>query len=93
MGGFGVNLAKFVGNSYTNIRDNDHQGTILQTRRQVLLCKLISAIADETNPIVLVLDDLQWANETSLKLLQIIATDRISSIVFVLDAIVMMTVV
>lgn len=35
----------------------------------------LSAIADETNPIVLVLDDLQWADETSLELLQIIATD------------------
>ncbi|KAL7537767.1 hypothetical protein ACHAXR_008044 [Thalassiosira sp. AJA248-18] len=83
VGGFGVNvlaksipsLDKLVGDTFTKVQYNDHQGTVLQTRWQVLLCKLISAIADETNPIVLVLDDLQWADETSLELLEIIATD------------------
>ena len=82
VGGYGVNvltksiptLDRFFENSYS-YHDKDHQGNaILQTRWQVLLCKLISAITDHMK-IVLVLDDLQWACETSLDLFQMVATD------------------
>jgi len=62
------NLGNFVENAYT-YTCND------QVSQQVLLCKLISAIADQRNPIVIVFDDLQWADETSLNVLQMIATD------------------
>ena len=76
MGGFGAdvliksipNLGKLVENAYTHTCND-------QVSRQVLLCKLISAIADRENPIVIVIDDLQWADETSLDVLQMIATD------------------
>jgi len=76
VGGFGANvltksipnLGNFVENAYTHTCND-------QVSRQVLLCKLISAIADQMNPIVIIIDDLQWADETSLNVLKMIATD------------------
>ena len=44
-------------------------------RSKFLLCKLIGAIADADNPIVLVMDDLQWADATSLSVFETIVTD------------------
>lgn len=47
----------------------------LMYRSKFLLCKLIGAIADESNPIVFILDDLQWSDETTLSVIQTIVTD------------------
>lgn len=44
-------------------------------RSKYILCQLIGAIADEDNPIVLVMDDLQWADALSLEVIQMLVTD------------------
>lgn len=44
-------------------------------RSTFLLCKLIGAIATVDHPLVLVMDDLQWADATSLSVIQAIVTD------------------
>lgn len=44
-------------------------------RSKFLLCKLIGAIAVKQNPLVLVFDDIHWADDTSLSTIQTIVTD------------------
>jgi predicted ATPase len=44
-------------------------------RSKYLVVKLIGAVADAGSPVALLFDDLQWADETSLDVLQMIATD------------------
>lgn len=42
---------------------------------QALLCKLIAATSGETCPLAIFLDDLQWADEVSLDVIQMLITD------------------
>lgn len=44
-------------------------------RSTYLIVRLVGAIADARSPVALLFDDLQWADETSLDVLQTIATD------------------
>lgn len=44
-------------------------------RLKFLFCKLISAIACRDNPLILVLDDLQWADEMTLDVIRMVMTD------------------
>ena len=68
------NLGKLVPNEYNSNYIMALPQQFLQ-RSKFLLCKLIGAIADADNPIVLVMDDLQWADATSLSVIETIATD------------------
>jgi len=69
------NLGKLVGNDYTSIDLTAVPQQQLIHRSKYLLCKLIGAIADAKNPLCLVFDDLQWCDETSLSVIQMIVTD------------------
>ena len=44
-------------------------------RRRHLLCRLIAAIGDAKRPLVLVFDDMQWADDSTLSMIQAIVTD------------------
>ncbi len=50
-------------------------GGIMSSRFEHKLCRLISAISSEDHPLILFLDDLQWADQTSLELLWMIMLD------------------
>ena len=54
------------------IRDN----SFTQNRLQHVFCRFIQAISTHSHPIVLCLDDLQWADKASLDLLLALVTDR-----------------
>lgn len=71
------NLGKLLGTDIhlSNDLTVHHYLTQLPQRSKFLLCKLIGAIADATTPVVLVLDDLQWCDETSLSVYQTIVSD------------------
>ncbi|ABF90932.1 sensor histidine kinase [Myxococcus xanthus DK 1622] len=47
-----------------------------ELRFQLVLRKLVAALATREHPLVLVLDDLHWADSTSLQLLRLLLTDR-----------------
>eukprot|EP00804_Cyclotella_cryptica_P016554 CCRYP_004743-RA/>CCRYP_004743-RA protein AED:0.15 eAED:0.15 QI:0/1/0.75/1/0.28/0.37/8/0/861 len=44
-------------------------------RLKFMFCKLIGAIACKTHPVILFLDDLQWADEITLDVMRMILTD------------------
>ncbi len=47
-----------------------------ENRFQITICKLIQCIATKETPLVIFLDDMQWMDETSLHLLQLIIGDN-----------------
>ncbi|GAA1964392.1 helix-turn-helix transcriptional regulator [Microbacterium deminutum] len=61
--------------SASGLHPDDREGLVSQTHRQVHPLRLASAIVDlireaaDSHPIVIVLDDLQWADATALRLL------------------------
>jgi len=81
------NLSKVVGEGYThNTNENNPMMVVgegvaalpkhqLLHRSKFLLCKLAGAIAVAQHPLLLVFDDLQWADETSLSVIQTIVSD------------------
>ena len=72
------NLAKLLGADIhlgNDLTTAHHHLIQLPQRSKFLLCKLIGAIADATTPVALVLDDLQWCDETSLSVYQTIVSD------------------
>jgi predicted ATPase len=58
-------------------------GTLARERLQLGLCRFFSSICSPQNPIVLFLDDLQWAEPASLDLLASLFIDRIPGLVLV----------
>ena len=52
-------------------------------RRRHLLCRLIAAIGDAKRPLVLVFDDMQWADSVSLGLIHTVLSDPDNSILCV----------
>jgi len=50
-------------------------GNSLDQRLKYMFCKLISAIPCRSQPLVLVLDDLQWADEMTLGVIRMLMTD------------------
>lgn len=47
-----------------------------ELRFQLVLRKLVAALATREHPLVMVLDDVQWADSPSLQLLRLLLTDR-----------------
>lgn len=47
-----------------------------ELRFQLVLRKLVGVLATEEHPLVIVLDDLQWADSASLQLLRLLLSDR-----------------
>lgn len=68
------NLGRLVGNDYVSVDLLAVSQQQLLHRCKYLVVKLIDAIADKTSPVVLLFDDLQWADATSLDLFQMIAS-------------------
>jgi len=74
------NLDKFVDCIIVSDDDDEVPATTQQQRshqsRFVLTCSLVRALANQKNPVVLLIDDLQWADQTSLDLVQHIVADQ-----------------
>lgn len=76
------NLGILLNNGLTSTSDNEGdsgkkiehaQGAL--TQWNFLLCKLIEGIAHKSSPVVFFIDDLQWADETSLDSIQMLISD------------------
>ncbi len=61
-------------------------GAEAQTRFETVFARLLDALCTADQPLVLVLDDLQWADPASLKLLQLIATGPTNRHLMILGA-------
>ncbi|MDJ1182969.1 trifunctional serine/threonine-protein kinase/ATP-binding protein/sensor histidine kinase [Roseofilum casamattae] len=61
-------------------------GTAAQNRFNLLFQKLITVFASEDHPLVIFLDDLQWADSASLKLIEVLMSDRKTSHLLLLGA-------
>ncbi|QSQ25725.1 AAA family ATPase [Pyxidicoccus parkwayensis] len=57
-----------------------------ELRFQLVLRKLVAALATREHPLVMVLDDVQWADSASLQLLRLLLTDRDIEHLFVVAA-------
>jgi len=71
------NLKKFMfGNIETNTRESSDGVVIKSSERcKFLFVKVISAISCRSHPLVLFLDDLQWADEITLDIMRMIMRD------------------
>mmetsp|Transcript_22604 Transcript_22604/g.49001 ORF Transcript_22604/g.49001 Transcript_22604/m.49001 type:complete len:889 (-) Transcript_22604:208-2874(-) len=67
-------LQTFLGEYYVENTDTSVSPASGQ-RWKYLLFKLVAATSNEDCPLVLLLDDLQWADETSLDVIRMIVTD------------------
>ncbi len=57
-----------------------------QTRFNLVFKQFIRVFTDSEHPLVLFLDDLQWADSASLKLIQLLMSDQESSYLFLIGA-------
>ena len=55
----------------------------LQNRFEFVFHKFIMTFAEFENPLIIFIDDLQWIDQTSLKLIQLILTNNDSSLFFI----------
>lgn len=69
------NLRRFLYNNEITENRETREPAILDQRWKFNVCKLIGAITHPSHPIVFVFDDLQWADPTSLDVIQLIVTD------------------
>lgn len=68
-------LGTFMKEYYTSHNESDMGFASSQQRWKYLLCKLIAATSRKEMPIAIFLDDLQWADDDSLDVLRLLATD------------------
>ena len=68
-------LQTFMGEDCTDDNDSVWGPSASEQRWKYLLCKLIAATANEFLPIAIFLEDLQWADETTLDVIRMIVTD------------------
>jgi len=61
-------------------------GTAAQNRFNLLFSKFIQVFARENHPLVIFIDDLQWADSASLKLMQLLMGDTEGSYLLLLGA-------
>ena len=79
------NLQKLIADEKISKLDSRNiVGSIgLSRRLNIQICKLISCIASQSNPLVLFLDDLQWADDTTIDVIKMSMTDpNIKNFVF-----------
>lgn len=70
---------------YDEVIDHAFGPAATEQRWKYLLCKLVSASSSKAHPLVIFLDDLQWADETSLDVIRMMVTDPdIKYILFVM---------
>lgn len=61
-------------------------GAEAQNRFKYLFRKLVNALATKKHPLVIFIDDLQWADSSSLSLLESLLTDRVSKYLLFIGA-------
>ncbi len=62
------------------------RGSELQNRFNYVLGNFIKAVASKNNPLVIFIDDLQWADGSSINLFNLILTDRESKYITLIGA-------
>ena len=61
-------------------------GSAAQNRFNLLFCKFIQVFATENHPLVIFIDDLQWADSASLKLMQLLMSNSETGYLLLLGA-------